>query len=46
MYKVKYVIDGVIKEITISANDSLSVQRIISNMYGNGRVQIIDIRRV
>ena len=45
MYKVKLRINGIIKEITISANDAFSVQQAITNMYGNGNVQIIDIRR-
>lgn len=46
MYKVKIVIDGLVKEITVNANSSVEVQNIITNMYGTGKVQIIDIRRV
>ena len=46
MYKVKIVIDGLVKEITVNANSSFEVQNIITNMYGTGKVQIIDIRRV
>ena len=46
MYKVKIVIDGLVKEITVNANSSFEVQNIIINMYGSGKVQIIDIRRV
>lgn len=46
MYKVKIVIDGLVKEITVNANSSFEVQNIITNMYGSGKVQIIDIRRV
>ena len=46
MYKVKIVIDGLVKEITVNANSSFEVQNIITNMYGIGKVQIIDIRRV
>lgn len=46
MYKVKIVIDGLVKEITVNANLSFEVQNIITNMYGSGKVQIIDIRRV
>ena len=42
MYKVKIAIDGLLKEITVNANSSFEVQ----NMYGSGKVQIIDIRRV
>ena len=46
MYKVKIVINGVIKEITINAKDSIEVNSIITNMYGGSNYQIIDIRRV
>ena len=46
MYKVKIVIDGLVKEITVNANSAVEVQNIITNMYGSGKVQIIDIRRV
>ena len=46
MYKVKIVIDGLVKEITVNANSSVEIQNIITNMYGTGKVQIIDIRRV
>lgn len=47
MYKVKIVINGVLREMTINANNALEVQQIITNMYsGVGGVQIIDIRRV
>ena len=46
MYKVKIVIDGLVKEITVNANSSVEVQNIITDMYGTGKVQIIDIRRI
>lgn len=46
MYKVKIVIDGLLREMTINANSSVEVQNIITNMYGAGRVQIVDIRRI
>ena len=46
MYKVKIVIDGLVKEITVNANSSFEIQNMITNMYGTGKVQIIDIRRV
>lgn len=46
MYKVKIVIDGLVKEIAVNANSSFEVQNIITNMYRSGKVQIIDIRRV
>lgn len=46
MYKVKLSIDGLIKEITVNAKDSNIAMQMITNMYGSGKVQIIDIRRV
>lgn len=46
MYKVKYSINGVLREITINASDALQAQTMFTNMYGNGNVQIIDIRRI
>lgn len=46
MYKVRMSIDGIIKEITINANDAYTAQQMATNMYSNGNVQIIDIRRV
>lgn len=46
MYDVTYSIDGVIKHISIKANDSIAVMNAITNMFGAGRVQIIDMRRM
>lgn len=46
MYKVKFSINGLVKEMTISANDSTAVTNIITNMYSESNVQIIDVRRV
>lgn len=46
MYKVKYSINGVLREITINANDAIQAQTMFTNMYGGGNVQIIDIRRI
>ena len=47
MYKVKIVINGVLREMTINGNNAIEVQQIITNMYsGVGGVQIIDMRRV
>lgn len=38
MYKVKIVINGVLREMTINANTAIAVQQIITNMYsGVGR---------
>ena len=33
MYKVKIVIDGLVKEITVNANSFVEVHNIITNMY-------------
>lgn len=46
MYEVTYSMDGIIKKITINANDSFQAQSIITNMYGTGKVQIINVRRI
>lgn len=46
MYEVTYSIDGILKKISINASDSIQAQIIFTNMYGTGKVQIIDIRRV
>lgn len=46
MYEVTYSIDGIIKKININASDSIQAQNIFTNMYGTGKMQIINIRRV
>lgn len=46
MYEVTYSIDGIIKKISINANDAITAQSIITNMFGGGRIEIIEIRRV
>ena len=45
MYEVTYVIDGIQKKIVINANDSIQATEIFTNMYGSGRVQIINVIR-
>ena len=45
MYEVTYTIDGIQKKILISANDGVQAQQIFTNMYGTGKVQIINIVR-
>lgn len=45
MYEVTYVIDGISRKIMIPANDSLQAQNIFTNMYGGGKVEIINIVR-
>lgn len=46
MYKVRYVINGVVKEMIINAKNGLEAQQLITNMHGTGAIQIIDIRRI
>lgn len=47
MYEVTYVLDGVIRTISVNANDAVTAQRIFTNMYqGFGQIEIINIRRI
>ena len=46
MYKVRYVINGIVKEMSVNAKNGFEAQQLITNMYGNGAIQIIDIRRI
>ena len=46
MFEVTYSAEGIIRKIMINANDSIQAQEIFTNMCGNGKVQIINIRRV
>ena len=46
MFEVTYSIEGIIRKVNIKANDSIQVADIFSNMYGSGKVQIINVRRV
>ena len=46
MYEVTFTNDGILKKITIRASDSVLAQTIVTNMYGAGRVQIINVRRI
>lgn len=46
MFEVTYSIDGVIKKMNVSANDAITAQNIFTNMYGSGKVQIINVRRI
>lgn len=45
MFEVTYSIDGIIKKININASDAVQAQEIFTNMYGSGKVQIINIIR-
>lgn len=42
MFEVTYSVEGIIRKISIKADDSIQAQ----NMYGTGKVQIINIRRI
>lgn len=44
MYDVTYSLNGIIKHISINAQNE--VFNIITNMYGNGTIQILNIRRI
>ena len=46
MFEVTYSMEGIIRKMMINATDAVQAQRICTNMYGSGKVQIINIRRV
>ena len=46
MFEVTYIQDGVQKQITINANDSMQAMNVFTNMYGIGSIQVINIRRI
>lgn len=46
MYEVTYSVDGVVRKMTINANDGVQAQNIVTNMFGMGKVQIINCRRI
>lgn len=46
MFEVTYSMEGIIRKIMINASDAVQAQSIFTNMYGSGKVQIINIRRV
>ena len=46
MFEVTYSMEGIIRKIIINASDAVQAQSIFTNMYGSGKVQIINIRRV
>ena len=46
MFEVTYSMEGIIRKIMINASDAVQAQNIFTNMYGSGKVQIINIRRV
>lgn len=46
MYEVTYTVDGIIHKTNIQASDYSQVFNIITNMFGSGKVQIINVRRI
>ena len=46
MFEVTYSMEGIIRKIMINASDAVQAQNIFTNMYGNAKVQIINIRRI
>lgn len=46
MYEVTYSIEGIIRKISINASDAVQVTNIMTNIFGTGKVQIINIRRI
>lgn len=46
MFEVTYSMEGIIRKIMINASDAVQAQSIFINMYGSGKVQIINIRRI
>lgn len=46
MYEVTYSVDGIVHKTNIQANDYSNVYNIITNMFGVGKVQILNVRRI
>lgn len=46
MYEVTYTVDGIMRTLNIKATDAVQAQNIITNMFGMGKVQIINVRRI
>ena len=46
MYEVTYTQDGILKKISIRADDQMQAQAIFTNMFSGQKIEIIDIRRV
>ena len=46
MYEVTYTIEGILEKFSIRADDQMQAQQIFTNMYGNGTIQIINVRRI
>lgn len=46
MYEVTYSIEGIIHTVNVNASDCIEAMNIFTNMYGLGKVQIINVRRI
>ena len=46
MYEVTYSMEGIIRKIMINASDAVQVTNIMTNMFGSGKIQIINVRRI
>lgn len=46
MYEVTIVIDGILKNLKISANDSVSLFNIITNQFSGNNIQIINYKKI
>ena len=46
MFEVTYSINGILKKITINADDAFTAQNILTNMFNGTNVDIINVRRV
>ena len=46
MYEVTYTQDGILKKISIRADNQMQTQQIFTNMFSGQRIEIIDIRRI
>lgn len=45
MYEVKYSINGIIKTIMLDTNDYNTIFNVLTNMFQNEPINIIDISR-
>lgn len=45
MFEVTYSMNGIIKKISVNANDPLTAIDIFTNMFGGGAIEIIDVVR-
>lgn len=46
MWEITYSLDGLIRKIKINAMSGVEAQEIFTNMYGGGKYEIINVRKV